>query len=152
MKKLIPIITIALIFVMSGCAIMKKQNSVSDQLENLVLDVSADRAFTAAIEYSGAKPTGKYQASTSWVMHEKVFGSTKRYQEKDRYLIKVIPQGKNKSLLRIQRQHNSNFVGAEWQDKPYLSRDTAYEHNLIKSKFPAVAAEIERKSIMASKK
>ena len=152
MKKIIPIITIALVFIMSGCAIMKKQNSVNDQLENLVLDVSAKRAFAAALKYSGAEPTGKYQASTNWVMHEKVFGSSKRYQEKDRYLIKVTPQGKTKSLLRIQRQHTSNFVGGEWQDKPYLSRDTAYEHNLIKSKFPAIANEIERKAMIASKK
>lgn len=131
---------------------MKKQNSITSQLENLVLSVPADRAYAAAVEFSGAKATGKYQAATNWVTHDKVFGSSKRYHEKDRYLIAVTAQGKNKSLLRVQRQHYSNFVGGEWQKTPYLSRDVNYEHNIIKSKFPAIATEIESKATLASKK
>ena len=76
MKKLIPIVAIALIFIMSGCVAIKKQNNIENQIENLVYDAPADRLYTAAVKYMGASSTGKNQAATAWVTHDKVFNQS----------------------------------------------------------------------------
>ena len=149
MKKLIPLISIALIFMLSGCAAIKKQNNIDEQMKNLVFNASADRVYSAAVNFmqTDIMPTGKYSGSSKWIYSEYIFGG-KKNKKKERTIINVTPKGKNQATLRILKESSTTFVNDDWA-VPHSMRQLAYEFNTLKRVNPAQAAEIDR---IASKK
>ena len=143
MKSLILTLSTMVIFI--GCATMKKQQNINKIMETHVFDASADTVYAAAEAefqkmYSPITQTKKHNGSSPWLTKPKELGS-KKYQEKDRFVVKVTLRGKDKSLLVITREAKSNYLG-KWSE-PTSDRMFIYEFNIQKRLDPVVAAQID---------
>ncbi|MDH5395506.1 MAG: hypothetical protein OEW97_04480 [Gammaproteobacteria bacterium] len=152
MKKFLPLIFASLIMALSGCAGIKKQNNIEEQMKNLVFNAPADRVYSAAIaEMSNPltpkiKSTGQFSGASDWVYSDYVFGG-KVNKRKTRTLISVTAKGNKQSILRIQTETATNFMGDFGE--PHVVRFLTNEYNTLKRVNPVQAAEIDK---MASAK
>jgi len=147
MKKILPILIIALTISLTGClGAIKKQGKIEDQMKNLVINSSASKVYTAAEKYMNSmfikiKPTGKNTGASSWSINDVTLGSNK-YKEKVRFTVRVASKGNNKSKLNISRERSTNMMGDF--SKPVAGRYLTYEYNVLKKMNPARAAQIDK--------
>jgi hypothetical protein len=82
-----------------------------------VINSSADKVYEAAkTEFEGMyvplSDSGKLTGSTQWPTRPVTLGS-KKYSEKDRFVVVVNPEGSDKSRVTVTRELQSNFSG-DW--------------------------------------
>lgn len=146
MKKLVYMALMSLTLV--SCAAIKQQQNIATIMETHTIQAPASAVYTAAVEefkgmFVPLTANGKNKGATAWYTKHTSLGD-KPYMEKDRFVVVVKSNGKNKSKVVVTRELQSNFTGS-WSHKP-TARMHIYEFNIQKRLDPSVAKQIEDKA------
>lgn len=146
MKKVILVALMSLF--LFGCGTIKQQQNISKIMATHVIEGAAADVYKAAEEefkgmYVPLISNGKYKGATAWLTKHSTLGS-KKYMEKDRFVVVVTTPGKGQSKVVVTRELQSDFNGS-WSTKP-TARMHIYEFNIQKRLNPGIAQEIETKA------
>ncbi len=131
-----------------SCAALKKSQNINKIMDKEVLNFSAQKVYSAAqAEFKSMfvplVTKGKFHGETKWLTKPAKLGE-KEYKEKDHFVVKVTSKGKNKSIIRVTREVQNNYMGP-WESKG-SSRMQVYEYNVLKRLDPKRGMQIDKKA------
>jgi len=151
MKKLL--MSLAVVLLLSGCATIKLQQNIINQMETYVFNAPPGVIYAAAEDvfsgmYVPLESTGQYKGESKWLSRNSEFQG-KQFYSKQRFIVDVKGDGNNRSLLRVYVQTQSkSIVDGKWNILA-PSRSPIYEYSILEKVDPAAAAAIEKKAAAA---
>ncbi len=151
MKKLL--MSLAALLLLSGCATIKLQQNIINQMETYVFNAPPGVIYAAAEDvfsgmYVPLESTGQYKGESKWLSRYSEFQG-KQFESKQRFIVEVKDGGNNRSLLRVYIQAQSkSIIDGKWEIRS-PARSPIYEYSILQKVDPAAAAIIDKKAAAA---